>query len=175
MIAYGQAADRGSTCKPGAAAHHATELIVRWKPANIQKDGGCFMTQPLRVVILKPSKYMPDGYVERFRWGFMPNSTVPYLRSMTPAVVGNMPTLVSFAPVGRRTISPTRCGQFADLVSRICLVLAASTCREFFFCLEPVALVVTCRTSSSLPFLVGQCGDRVARDGWGTAGGRTCC
>ena len=44
------------------------------------------MSQPLRVVILKPSKYTADGYVERFRWGFMPNSTVPYMRSMTPAV-----------------------------------------------------------------------------------------
>ncbi|HEY2934596.1 MAG TPA: radical SAM protein [Acidobacteriota bacterium] len=41
----------------------------------------------LRVVILKPSKYGPNGHVERFRWGFMPNSTVPYLRSMTPRVV----------------------------------------------------------------------------------------
>lgn len=39
----------------------------------------------LRVVILKPSKYDPHGFVERFRLGFMPNSTVPYLRSMTPA------------------------------------------------------------------------------------------
>ena len=44
-------------------------------------------TRPLRIVILKPSKYGPDGYVERFRRGFMPNSTVPYLRSMTPADV----------------------------------------------------------------------------------------
>lgn len=43
------------------------------------------MTQPLRVVILKPSKYAVDGYVERFRWGFMPNGTVPHVRSMTPA------------------------------------------------------------------------------------------
>ncbi len=43
------------------------------------------MAQPVRVVILKPSKYTEDGYVERFRWGFMPNSTVPYMRSMTPA------------------------------------------------------------------------------------------
>ena len=43
------------------------------------------MADPLRVVILKPSKYTADGYVERFRWGFMPNSTVPYVRSMTPA------------------------------------------------------------------------------------------
>src|SRR6266704_5075605 len=39
----------------------------------------------LRVVILKPSKYAPGGFVERFRRGFMPNSTIPYLRSMTPA------------------------------------------------------------------------------------------
>jgi hypothetical protein len=38
----------------------------------------------LRVVIIKPSKYGVSGYVERFRWGFMPNSTVPYIRSMTP-------------------------------------------------------------------------------------------
>ena len=47
------------------------------------------MASTLRVVILKPSKYTADGYVERFRWGFMPNSTVPYLRSMTPSVVGH--------------------------------------------------------------------------------------
>ena len=47
------------------------------------------MTQQLRVIVLKPSKYLTDGYVERFRWGFMPNSTVPHMRSMTPAVVGN--------------------------------------------------------------------------------------
>jgi radical SAM superfamily enzyme YgiQ (UPF0313 family) len=42
----------------------------------------------LRVVIVKPSKYAADGWVERFRWGFMPNSTVPYLRSMTPDRIG---------------------------------------------------------------------------------------
>jgi hypothetical protein len=47
------------------------------------------MPRQLRVVILKPSKYMADGFVERFRWGFMPNSTVPYMRSMTPSVVGD--------------------------------------------------------------------------------------
>jgi hypothetical protein len=41
----------------------------------------------LRVVIVKPSKYGVDGHVERFRRGAMPNSTVPYLRSMTPASV----------------------------------------------------------------------------------------
>ena len=46
------------------------------------------MAAPLRVVILKPSKYTADGYVERFRWGFMPNSTVPYVRSMTPEEPG---------------------------------------------------------------------------------------
>ena len=49
------------------------------------------MTGPrLRVVILKPSKYGEDGFVERFRWGFMPNGTVPHLRSMTPTRVGGL-------------------------------------------------------------------------------------
>ena len=38
----------------------------------------------LRVLILKPSKYGIDGRVERFRRGFMPNATLPYLSSMTP-------------------------------------------------------------------------------------------
>lgn len=47
------------------------------------------MSGTLRVVIIKPSKYGPDGCVERFRWGFMPNSTIPHLRSLTPpSVVG---------------------------------------------------------------------------------------
>src|SRR3954469_16141424 len=41
----------------------------------------------LRVVIIKPSKYGTNGYVDRFRRGFMPNSTVPYIRSMTPASI----------------------------------------------------------------------------------------
>ena len=52
------------------------------------------MSGSLRVVVLKPSKYTVDGYVERFRWGFMPNSTVPYVRSMTPSVVGDTPVEV---------------------------------------------------------------------------------
>ena len=38
----------------------------------------------LRVIVLKPSKYALNGFVDRYRWGFMPNSTVPHLRSMTP-------------------------------------------------------------------------------------------
>jgi hypothetical protein len=45
----------------------------------------------LRVVILKPSKYGEDGFVERFRRGFMPNGTIPHLASMTPARVGDVP------------------------------------------------------------------------------------
>lgn len=39
----------------------------------------------LRVIILKPGKYDADGYVQRFRRGFMPNSTLSYLASLTPA------------------------------------------------------------------------------------------
>jgi len=46
---------------------------------------------PLRIVLLKPSKYATDGYVERFRWGFMPNSTVSFLKSLTPAEVDGTP------------------------------------------------------------------------------------
>src|SRR5512135_1242331 len=49
------------------------------------------MAIKLRVVILKPSKYAPDGHVERFRWGIMPNSTLPHIRSMTPAAVDGVP------------------------------------------------------------------------------------
>jgi hypothetical protein len=49
------------------------------------------MPESLHVVIVKPSKYMADGFVERFRRGFMPNSTVPYMRSMVPVEVNGMP------------------------------------------------------------------------------------
>jgi len=38
----------------------------------------------LRVVLLKPSKYALDGFVDRYRRGIMPNSTLPHLLSMTP-------------------------------------------------------------------------------------------
>jgi hypothetical protein len=41
----------------------------------------------LRVVIIKPSKYGITGDVERFRRGFMPNTTVPYIRSLTPSSI----------------------------------------------------------------------------------------
>jgi hypothetical protein len=41
----------------------------------------------LRIVIIKPSKYGISGYVERFRRGLMPNSTVPYMSSMTPDTI----------------------------------------------------------------------------------------
>jgi hypothetical protein len=41
-------------------------------------------SKPLRVVLVKPSKYARDGSVERFRRGFMPNSTLPHLASLTP-------------------------------------------------------------------------------------------
>ena len=45
------------------------------------------MPTSLKVVIIKPSKYMVDGSVERFHRGFMPNSTVPHMRSMVPAEI----------------------------------------------------------------------------------------
>ena len=45
----------------------------------------------LRVIIIKPSKYGITGDVERFRRGFMPNTTVPYIRSLTPSSIDSVP------------------------------------------------------------------------------------
>jgi Radical SAM superfamily len=45
----------------------------------------------LRVLVVKPSKYDGNGFVERFRRGFMPNTTVPYLASLTPRAVEGLP------------------------------------------------------------------------------------
>ncbi len=50
------------------------------------------MPPTLKVVIIKPSKYTVDGSVERFHRGFMPNSTVPHIRSMVPPIVDHHPT-----------------------------------------------------------------------------------
>jgi pyruvate-formate lyase-activating enzyme len=47
------------------------------------------------VVLVKPSKYARDGYVERFRKGFMPNSTLLHLKSMTPPELGGRPVAVT--------------------------------------------------------------------------------
>ncbi len=49
----------------------------------------------LRVLLVKPSKYGEDGFVERFRRGFLPNSTLAYLRSLTPAAVDGSPVEVT--------------------------------------------------------------------------------
>ncbi|MFC1662983.1 B12-binding domain-containing radical SAM protein [Patescibacteria group bacterium] len=48
----------------------------------------------LRVVLLKPSKYGPDGAVERFRRGFMPNATQRQIECITPAKIGDVPVTV---------------------------------------------------------------------------------
>ena len=46
------------------------------------------MISRLNVVVIKPSKYELDGFVERFWRGFMPNSTIPFIRSMIPEKIG---------------------------------------------------------------------------------------
>lgn len=56
-----------------------------------QRESRAATFQTLRVVIIKPSKYLLSGIVERFRRGFMPNSTVPFIRSMVPEQVQGMP------------------------------------------------------------------------------------
>lgn len=42
------------------------------------------MISKLRVVLVKPSKYGPDGTLERFRVGFLPNATLHHIASLTP-------------------------------------------------------------------------------------------
>src|ERR1051326_417131 len=41
----------------------------------------------LKVVLVKPSKYDEFGHVERFRLGYLPNSTLNHIRSMTPSAM----------------------------------------------------------------------------------------
>ncbi len=48
----------------------------------------------LRIVLIKPSKYNPDGTVARFQYGLMPNATLYHLASMVPPVVEGMRTEV---------------------------------------------------------------------------------
>ncbi len=38
----------------------------------------------LKVVLIKPSKYAVDGYVDRFKLGFMPNATLNHIAGLTP-------------------------------------------------------------------------------------------
>ena len=44
----------------------------------------------LRIVVVKPSKYDPAGWVERFRRGFMPNTTIRHLAALTPPEVADV-------------------------------------------------------------------------------------
>src|SRR5206468_1187836 len=41
----------------------------------------------LKVVLVKPSKYDESGHVQRFRLGYLPNSTLNHIRSMTPSAI----------------------------------------------------------------------------------------
>ena len=63
------------------------------------------MTCPdaFHVVLIKPSKYARNGFVERFRKGFMPNSTLLHLKSMTPADLDGRPVVVETVDEATRT------------------------------------------------------------------------
>lgn len=51
--------------------------------------------KPLEVVLVKPSKYNPNGLVQRFWKGFLPNATGRYIQSMTPREALGQPVRVS--------------------------------------------------------------------------------
>ncbi len=44
----------------------------------------------LKVVLLKPSKYAVDGYVERFKTGYMPNATLYHIAGLTPKYINSV-------------------------------------------------------------------------------------
>ncbi len=44
----------------------------------------------LKVVLIKPSKYSIDGYVERFKTGYMPNATLYHIAGLTPKHIGSV-------------------------------------------------------------------------------------
>jgi hypothetical protein len=58
---------------------------IQLRAANSSNSEPVFLTRGrLRIVIIKPYKYLLSGYVERFRKGFMPNSTVTHVGNLTP-------------------------------------------------------------------------------------------
>ncbi len=44
----------------------------------------------LKVVLIKPSKYGIDGYVERFKTGYMPNATLYHIAGLTPPLINSV-------------------------------------------------------------------------------------
>lgn len=55
----------------------------------------------LSVVVIKPSKYGPSGVVERFRKGFMPNSTLRHMAALTPDRVADKSVEVTLIELKR--------------------------------------------------------------------------
>ncbi len=45
--------------------------------------------ESLRIVVIKPSKYDHEGFVERYHKGFMPNATIPFIASMASEIMEN--------------------------------------------------------------------------------------
>jgi hypothetical protein len=87
--------------------------------------------RPLRVVILKPAKYAPDGYVERFRRGFMPNSTLAHMASLTPREVAGAPALSRPSTSTSTRTSATSTASTATRRGRRCSRWSASRATSF--------------------------------------------
>ena len=50
----------------------------------------------LRVVLIKPSKYDASGYVQRYKSGLMPNSTLSHIATLTPEQVSGLKVEVEY-------------------------------------------------------------------------------
>ena len=63
-------------------------MKIGWGAQHPPGSGGRSMTTaPLRVLLVKPSKYDAQGYVQRYWRGFMPNSTLRHILALTPPML----------------------------------------------------------------------------------------
>ena len=95
----------------------------------------------LRVVLVKPSKYGVDGCVERFRRGFMPNSTLPHLTSLTPASEAAPPARSERSTSTSRPTSTT-CGSSRDAGTRTLVALVGVQSHQLHRALDLAAFAL---------------------------------
>ena len=124
----GRTSSRGASRSRRRCGRCATSRADEDRPRRLPaaRGGGTVAAlSTLRIVLVKPSKYAADGAVERFRRGFMPNSTLPHLASLTPP---------------RSVDAPSRCTTVDEYVE---------TDLDYLRLLEPTPARARCSPSSA--------------------------
>jgi hypothetical protein len=99
------------------------------------------LIENLRVVLIKPTCYGPDGFAERFRLNFMPNSTLCYLDSMTPRQIGSTRIDVTLVDeTGRTDLDYLKLFNSPDRRTRVLVALAGVQSHQFPRALDLAAL-----------------------------------